>query len=282
MSLRTTSELFRDAEKSGYAVGCFDTCGGKVDVIEAIFRAAEELRSPVIVSDVYRAVDGYWGLENFARMVTMRAEKSSIPVALHLDHATDFCHVVRAIRCGFTSVMYDGSSLPYEENVETTKRVIDVAHAVGVTVESQCDSSGASGGHGLSHSEASFTDPDVAEDFVSRTGVDSFAPAIGNVHGFTSKAPALDFPRLKTIRDRVGVPLVLHGSTGIPPGDLRRVIELGVRKINLGTLVCHTFTEGIKCHVEHKSKDGRSFFLEAREQVKLLIMEQIRVYGSSG
>jgi len=280
--LVTTAELYKDAEKSGYGLGAYDTCGGQIDIIEAIFQAAEEMSSPVIISDGYEEIKRYFGLEYFAAIVKMRAARSPIPVALHLDHAFKFEYVIRAIRCGFTSVMFDGSRLPYEKNIEITRKVVEVAHSVGISVEAELGNVGGLEGDTFSHTdEFLYTDPDTAKDFVHKTGIDSLAPAIGNVHGFYTQEPRLDFERLKRIREKVKIPLVLHGATGIPIDDLKKVINLGIRKINLATIVHHTYVEGIKEYMKKHPGDNRNLFRGAREPLKRLIKEQIKAFGSA-
>jgi len=283
LSLVTTTELYKDAERLGYGLGAYDTWGGQIDIIEAIFQVAEEMSSPVIISDGYEAIERYFGLEYFATIVKMRAARSHVPVALHLDHAFKFEYVIGAIRCGFTSVMFDGSRLPYEKNVEITRKVVEVAHSVGVSVEAELGNVGGLEGDTWSHTnESLYTDLDVAQDFVYKTGIDSLAPAIGNVHGFYIQNPKLDFERLKRIREKVQIPLVLHGATGISIDDLKKAINLGIRKINLASIVHHTYVEAIKEYMENRQRGNRNLFCRAREPLRKLITEQIKAFGSTG
>jgi len=280
--LVTASELYEDAERLGYGLGAYDTGGGQIDLIEAIFQAAEEMSSPVIISDGYEAIDKYFGLDYYTTIVRMRAAKSGVPVALHLDHAFEFEYIIRALRSGFTSVMFDGSRLAYEKNLEITRKVVEVARAVDVTVEAELGNVG--GLEGDTHSftdESLYTDPDVAQDFVDQTGIDSLAPAIGNAHGFYTQEPKLDFGRLKRIKEKVQIPLVLHGATGIPLDDLKKAINLGIRKINLATVVHHTYVEGVKEYLKRHPGDDRNLFRRAREPLKKLITEQIKAFGSA-
>ncbi len=282
MSLVTTTELYKDAERLGYGLGAYDTWGGQIDIIEAIFQAAEEMSSPVIISDGYEAIERYSDLEYFATIVRTRAAKSSVPVALHLDHAFQFAYVIRAIKYGFTSVMFDGSRLPYEENIDVTRKVVEVAHSVGVSVEAELGNIGGLEGDNWSHTDESlYTDPHVARDFVKKTGIDSFAPAIGNAHGFYIQEPRLDFERLKRIKEKIHIPLVLHGATGISIDDIRKAINLGIRKINLATIVHYTYVEAIKEYMEKHPGDNRNLFREAREPLKKIIKEQIKTFGSA-
>lgn len=282
MSLATTVELYKDAERLGYGLGAYDTCGGQIDIIEAIFQAAEEMNSPVIISDGYEALDKYFGLDYFATIVRMRAAKSTVPVALHLDHAFKFEYVIWAIRCGFTSVMFDGSRLSYEKNIRITRNVVEVAHSVGVSVEAELGNVGGLEGDTWSHTDESlYTEPDVAQDFVHKTGIDSLAPAIGNAHGFYVQKPKLDFERLKRIKEKVHIPLVLHGATGISIDDLKKAINLGIRKINLATIVHHTYVEGLREYTKKYPQDNRNLLCGAREPLKKLIKEYIKTFGSA-
>jgi len=280
--LATTVELYRDAERLGYGLGAYDTGGGQIDLIEAIFQAAEETSSPVIISDGYEAIEKYFGLEYFATIVNMRAVRSSVSVALHLDHAFKFEYIIRALRSGFTSVMFDGSRLPYEKNVEITRKVVEVAHSVGVSVEAELGNVGGLEGDTWSHTDESlYTDPDVAQDFVDQTGIDSLAPAIGNAHGFYTQEPKLDFERLKKIKEKVQIPLVLHGATGIPLDDLKKAINLGIRKINLATVVHHTYVEGVKEYLKRHPGENRNLLRGARQPLKKLIKDQLEAFGSA-
>lgn len=282
MSLVTTSELYEDAERLGYGLGAYDTGGGQIDLIEAIFEAAEEMGSPVIISDGYEAIEKYFGLECFVTIVKMRAARSGVRVVLHLDHAFEFEYIIRALRSGFTSVMFDGSRLPYEKNVEITRKVVEIARAVDVTVEAELGNVGGLEGDTWAHTDESlYTDPDVAQDFVDQTGIDSLAPAIGNAHGFYTQEPRLDFERLERIREKVRIPLVLHGATGIPLDDLKKAINLGIRKINLATVVHHTYVEGVKEYLKRHPGDDRNLLRGARQPLKKLIKNQLEAFGSA-
>jgi ketose-bisphosphate aldolase len=282
MSLVAASELYRSAEEEDYALGAYDACGGQIDIIETTFQAAEEMHSPVIISDGYVAIKKYFGLEYFSTIVKMRAARSSVPVVLHLDHALEFEYVIQAIKCGFTSVMFDGSRLPYEKNIEVTRKIVQVAHSVGVSVEAEIGNIGGVEGDPFSSTnESLYTDPDIAKDFVHKTGIDSLAPAIGNVHGFYSKEPKLDFERLRDIKKKTNIPLVLHGATGIPINDIKKAITLGIRKVNLATIVHHTYVEGIKEYIETHPGENRNLLRGAREPLKELIKEQIKAFGST-
>ena len=195
MSLVTSSELLAKAEKGRYAVGAFNC--NNMEIVQAIISAAEAERSPVIIQASQGAIK-YAGLGYVTALVREAAMFSTVPVALHLDHGTDFKQVVNCLRSGFTSVMFDGSQLPLEENIRITRKVVDVAHAVGVSVEGELGRlRGTEDEINVSEREAFFTDPEEAVTFVQETGIDALAPSIGTAHGRYRGKPELDFQRLK-------------------------------------------------------------------------------------
>ena len=265
MSIVTNTQLTDRALSEGYAVPAFNV--ENLEYLQAVLQAASETGSPIIVAAAQVELD-YMGGRVFVDMVRSLASELSVPVSIHLDHGPSFEDAMRAIRYGFTSVMYDGSALPLEENIANTKRVVSAAHACGVSVEGeigviggeaeagdeQADGTGDAAGtpertgapEGLAPPAAALADPDQCERFVTETGVDSFAAAIGNVHGFYRGEPNLQFELLAEIERRTGVPLVLHGGTGIPVDDIRKAIRLGVSKINFGTGMRSSFIRTLR------------------------------------
>ena len=190
---------------------------------------------------VYAPMARYVGLEACTHLVRFFAERSPIPVVLHLDHGNTEELVEQAIDLGFTSVMFDGSSEPLEENIKRTKAMVKLAHDRGLLIEGELGKIGAElGGKG-----GGLTNPDEAERFVAETGVDLLAPAIGNKHGMYKDPPALRFELIEEIRRRTGVPLSLHGGTGIPMADVRRSGELGMRKMNIATQIHKSYGEAL-------------------------------------
>lgn len=282
MSLVTSSELLAKAEKGRYAVGAFNC--NNMEIVQAIISAAEAERSPVIIQASQGAIK-YAGLGYVTALVREAAMFSTVPVALHLDHGTDFKQVVNCLRSGFTSVMFDGSQLPLEENIRITRKVVDVAHAVGVSVEGELGRlRGTEDEINVSEREAFFTDPEEAVTFVQGTGIDALAPSIGTAHGRYRGKPDLDFQRLKKIRELTGVPLVLHGSSGVPGEDIRRAIELGVRKVNIDTDIREAFVKEIRhvLAVDQDEIDPRKVLGPARIKAAEVIREKIRLFGSQG
>ncbi len=236
MSIVTSKELLDRAKADRYAVAAFNT--NNMEYTQAILEAAAELNAPVIVQAAKSEADYMNGFA-FVAMLKALAENLPIPVCINLDHGPSLDEAVRCLRYGFTSVMYDGSALPLEENIANTKNVVAAAHACGVSVEGEIGVIGQAvdGPEGLKNEGTGLADPDQCEQFVKETGVDCFAAAIGNAHGLYSREPKLRFDLLKDIEKRTGIPLVLHGGTGIPEEDIRKAITMGVTKINFSTVM---------------------------------------------
>lgn len=282
MPLVPVTDLLLKAEQEGYAVGAFNA--NNMEIVQAILAAAEQEESPVIMQASQGAIS-YAGLDFITGMVRLAAESSQVPVALHLDHGTDFDQVVRCIRSGFSSVMYDGSKLPLEENIAITRKVLDMARPIGVSVEAELGKIGGTEDNvHVSEKEAMYTDPEEARYFVEQTGVESLAIAIGTAHGQYQGDPVLDFERLATIKSLVKIPIVLHGSSGVSDESIRRAIALGVRKINIDTNIREAFVGEMRRVMAEKPKeiDPRKILGPAREAATAIIREKIRLFGSSG
>lgn len=282
MALVPISELLRKAEEGGYAVGAFNC--NNMEIVQAIIAAAEAERAPVIMQASQGAIK-YAGIDYIVAMAKTAAEKATVPVALHLDHGTSFEQVMQCIRYGFSSVMIDGSKLPLEENIALTNRVVAVARAVGVSVEAELGRIvGTEDEISVTEREAFMTDPEEARYFVEKTGVDALAVAIGTAHGRYKGEPKLDFDRLEKIRSLVKIPIVLHGSSGVPDDQIRRAIELGVRKINIDTNIREAFVEKMRevLAADPNEIDPRKILGPAREAATEIIREKIRLFGSAG
>ncbi|MFA5880638.1 MAG: class II fructose-1,6-bisphosphate aldolase [Eubacteriales bacterium] len=282
MSLVPISDLLKKAEEGGYAVGAFNC--NNMEIVQAIIAAAEAERSPVIMQASQGAIK-YAGIEYITALANIAAENASVPVALHLDHGTSFEQVMMCIRKGFSSVMIDGSKLPFEENIELTNRVIAVARAVGVSVEAELGKIGGTEDDiYVNQRDALFTKPEEAKEFVERTGVDALAVAIGTAHGQYKGIPELDFPRLEKIRSLVNIPIVLHGSSGVPDEAIAKAIKLGVRKVNIDTNIREAFVQGARdvLNKDAKEIDPRKMLGPARAAAIEIIREKIRLFGSSG
>ncbi|MBP1760035.1 MAG: fructose,6-bisphosphate aldolase, class, partial [Firmicutes bacterium] len=215
----------------------------------------------------------------------LAAEKSNVPIALHLDHGTSFEQVMQCARHGFSSVMIDGSKHSLEDNIALTNKVIEAVRPLEISVEAELGKIGGTEDDiTVSEQEALFTDPAEAERFVQATQVDALAIAIGTAHGQYKGIPKLDFQRLKQIRERVSTPLVLHGSSGVPDDALREAISHGICKINIDTNIREAFTLAARLVLEGNSKeiDPRKMLGPAREATTKIIREKIRVFGSNG
>jgi len=282
MSLVTLKEVLQEAERGGYAVGAFNT--NNMEIVQAIVETAEEERAPVILQASQGALK-YAGLSYITAMVRAAATGASVPVVLHLDHGTSFEQAMLCLRHGFTSVMFDGSKYALADNIAHTLRVAEVAHAMEASVEGELGKIGGTEDDiSVEEKDAFMTDPAEAEEFVAATGVDALAVAIGTAHGPYKGKPVLDFARLAAIRDRVKIPLVLHGASGVPAESIRRAIELGVCKINIDTDIRQAFTRGVK-HVLQNSPaeyDPRKILGPAKAEMKAVIREKIRLFGSAG
>jgi fructose-bisphosphate aldolase class II len=238
MSIVTNKELLERALEGQYAVASFNT--NNLEYSQAIIQAAYELNAPVIIAAAKSEID-YMNGYAFVAMVKAIAGPLPIPVGIHLDHGPSYEEVVRCLRYGFTSVMYDGSSLPLSENIANTKKVVEAARACGVSVEGEIGVIGQASdgpeGPQIDSDMIGLADVDECERFVAETNVDAFAAAIGNAHGIYKRKPELRFDLLEQIRKKTNTPLVLHGGTGIPLEDIRKAITMGVAKINFSTVM---------------------------------------------
>jgi len=233
-------DILADAKAGGYAVGSFNSLD--LTMVRGVIRAAEDESSPVIISHAEVHFD-YTPLDSLIPIFLEEASKARVPVALLLDHGRSFDPIVRALSSGMNSVMFDGSELGYEDNISQTKEIVKIAHAMNATVEGELGrvgrpenaSAGGFDDDSIVDDESLYTDPDQAAEFVARTGVDALACAFGTAHGIYRKEPKLDFPRLKAISEKVGVPIVMHGGSGLSAQDFRLAIANGVTKVNYFT-----------------------------------------------
>lgn len=302
--LVTNKDLLGPARKRGYAVGAFNV--NNLETLLAVSEAAVEEKSPAVVAATPSAIK-YAGLPYLSRIVMIAAESCSVPMSLHLDHGEDFDTASKCIDAGFTSVMIDASHLKFEENIATTKRVADIAHRKGVSVEAELGRLAGVEEKTVEEKEAILTDPDSAEDFVEQTGVDSLAVAVGTSHGaYKFKAePKLDFERLQEISRRISIPLVLHGASsvpawiiekaskygaelggarGIPEDHIKKAITLGISKINIDTDLRLAFTATVREVLTNSPKefDPRKILGPAKEAMKEVVKGKMRLFGSSG
>ncbi|WP_312694976.1 class II fructose-bisphosphate aldolase [Caproiciproducens sp.] len=278
--LVTTKKMLNDARDGGYAVGAFNA--ENAEMVWAIVNAAEELKAPVIIQTTSSTLK-YFSPAYFANMAKAAAASVSVPVAIHLDHGASFELAKACIDSGYTSVMIDGSALPYEENIRVTQKVRDYADNFGIPVESELGKIGGKEDDTESD-EDQYTDPVQAADFVNRTGISSLAVAIGTAHGIYAKKPVLDFNRVTLIKKVVSIPLVMHGASGLSDEALREGAEKGMAKINFATELRIAFTDAVKAHMaEHPNDfDPKKYLGTARIAVKELVKSKILVCGSAG
>lgn len=238
-------EILALAERDNNAVGAFN--GPNLPSLHAILGAAEEANRPVILmhAQVHEEM-GLTDLEEITPILLRAADKAKVPVCVHLDHGTDLEYVKRGIKLGYTSVMYDGSELTEDENLKNTKKIVTLAHDSGVSVEAEVGSMGAREGGSASDREALYTDPALAKRFAEESGIDALACAFGTAHGLYTEAPKLDFDRVKKIRELTGLPLVMHGGSGVSDKDFAKAIACGIRKINYYTYMAKAGSDALR------------------------------------
>lgn len=275
--LVTLKEILAIANARGCAVGSFNT--PNMASIRAVIAAAEELNEPVILmhAQVHEEM-GLCKMDEIAPVMLFFADRASVPVCVHLDHGTDLDYIKRGLDIGFSSVMYDGSTLDEKLNFANTSIAVGMASACGASVEAEIGSMGAreSGAEG---GESIYTDPDDAERFARETGIDALACAFGTAHGLYLKQPKLDFDRLKKIASLTSVPLVMHGGSGVSHADYKRVIELGIRKINYYTYMAKAGGSAV-CDLGDKTF-YHDIELAATDGMKADVMSAMRVFAKT-
>ena len=281
MPLVTTKEMLLRAQAGHYAVGAFNV--ENMEMVQAVVAAAEELKSPVIMQTTPSTIK-YASPEMFYANVAAAAKNASVPVVMHLDHGSSFELAVHAFRAGYTSIMIDGSHSVFEENIAITKSVVDVCHAGNVPVEAELGKVGGKeddldGGNG-----GGYTVPSEAVEFVEKTGIDSLAVAIGTAHGVYKGTPKLDVERLSEIREVVSIPLVLHGTSGVPDEAVKECIRRGICKVNYATDLRIAFSNGVKEYLTANPDafDPKKYNAVGREKVKEYVMSKMLVCGSNG
>jgi tagatose 1,6-diphosphate aldolase GatY/KbaY len=278
MKLVTSKEIFRKAQEGRYAIGAFNI--HNLETLQAVLDGASELNSPVIIQTTPGTVE-WAGIDYLIAILRTAARANNIPIVLHLDHARDFGLIEKAIKQGYTSVMIDGSHLSYQENLEITQKVVRLAHRYDVVVEAEL---GKIGGReeNIVGGEDDFTDPEVAVDFVEKTGIDSLAVAIGTAHGLYQGETKLDFERLEEIRKRVEIPLVLHGASDIPDEKVKKAIKLGISKVNISTELKIAFTTAIKEFLTvSEENDPRKYLEPGKKAITELVKKKINVFRSA-
>ena len=277
-----SKDLLLDAQRNKYAVGAFNV--ENMEMVLAVLNAAEETKSPVIMQTTPGTVK-YAGADMYFANIRAAARRTRIPVACHLDHGNTLAIAVQALHAGYTSIMIDGSKLPFEENIALTKTVTEICHAVNIPVEAEL---GRVGGKedGLDNTQTAnpYTDPDEAAIFVERTGCDSLAVAVGTAHGVYKGTPHVNFDVLAKIHEVVNIPLVLHGTSGVPDDQVIRCVSMGMCKVNYATDLRIAYTYGVKRYMKENPGvfDPKKYGTYGMEEVKRYVKERMQVIGSCG
>lgn len=278
--LVTMNDILLPAKKGGYGVGFFNAVN--VEMARAIIETAEKLHAPVMVGTaevLLPAMD----LVRVAEYLIPMAKQASVPVCVHYDHGLTFERCMEALKLGFTSVMYDCSTESYEGNVKKVAEMVKICHAMGVTVEGELGHVGDNAGAGkLENPGDYFTDPDMAVDFVQKTGVDSLAVAVGNAHGDYVFPPKLDFERIDVISKKTNLPLVLHGGSGLADDDFRTAVKLGVSKVNIFTDIDKAGKAGVEEGIAAGAKTMMGLIPYEINAMKKVVEEKMRLFGSAG
>ncbi|KAM3095931.1 ketose-bisphosphate aldolase [Phormidesmis sp. 146-35] len=279
--LTSTRELLETARRNVYAIGAFNIYN--LEGVKAVVMAAEAENSPAMLQ-LHPSALSYGGFPLVA-LCLEAARSSTVPISVHLDHSTSADDIRTALTFGMASIMADGSHLPYQQNLEFTREITQLAHRKGAVVEAEIGRiSGTEDGLTVAEKEAKMTDPTQAVEFVKATKVDALAVTIGNVHGEYRSEPKLDFARLEKIRHLLGdLPLVLHGASGLPESMISRSIELGVCKFNVNTEVRAAYMKTLKQGLCSSSlKDLVDSMGATIESMQSVIVEKLRLFGSSG
>lgn len=277
MALYTMKEILKDARQRKYGVGYFNAVN--MEMVRANIRAAEECNSPIIIGTA-EALLGYADFDWIVPIMLEQARNAKVPVAVHLDHTYSFEMLMRALKFGFGSVMYDGSRLPdHRDNIRISAEIAKIAHGMGVGVECELGSVGGLSDESGHEDQMIYTDPADAYDFIEQTGADFLAVSIGTQHGVYKAEPKLDIPRLKEIHAKVDVPLVLHGGSGLSDEDFKNTIAGGVSKINVYTDIILAAKKAIADHLELGYTDLN---MAAEDAMKNATAAKLRLFGSVG
>lgn len=269
------NEVLKKAQKGKYAVGLFNTTD--TDMLQAVIEAAEESNSPVILGTA-EVLLPYGELKLIAPSVIAAAKRAKVPVVVHYDHGLTFDRCIEVLKLGFSSIMFDGSAKPYEQNIVETREMVKIAHAFGATVEGEIGHVGEAAKEDNLLTDM-YTTPEEAKAYLEATGVDALAVAIGSAHGVYKKKPMLNIERLKEISSAVKVPLVLHGGSGLSDDDFKNTIRNGIAKVNIFTDLCLAGERAMKDGEEKKLG-----YLETRnlkvEYIKEAVKHKMTLFGS--
>lgn len=274
--------MISEAQNGKYAIGSFNT--SDMEITKAIISAATRLNAPVMIETSEKAIS-YAGLETIAQIVQTQAKNARIPIALHLDHGTNLDLIGKCLEVGYTSIMFDGSKLSFEENMIYTRQACEMAHRKNVPCEGELGSisKAPKKSEYPVASDKGFTDPELVSEFVRNTGIDFLAISFGSQHGIGDNEE-LDIELLKKINKKTSIPLVLHGASGVPKEDTKKAIQNGVSKINIDTDIRHTFSKAIR-EIPKKYPDlddPRDIMEKVMAEIQKVVEEKIKLFGSEG
>lgn len=274
--LITLKNILKMAESKDMAIAAFNVTS--LEGVLAVIEAAEDEDTPVILQFANAAHSKYISLEDIGRVMVAFADKSKVPVCVHLDHGNNFDEIKRALDLGFTSIMYDGFELSLKQNIANTKYAKILADEYGASIEAELGSMGTEGENG--NILGAYTDPEVARVFVNETGIDALAASFGTVHGIYKSSPNLDFDIISGIRKLSGIPVVMHGGSGISDSDFKKCIDCGVRKINYYTYAAKYAGDAIRDMVKDKTGNiySHDILVEIRRNMVKTYKETIRVF----
>ena len=276
MALYTMKELLKDAQEKKYGIGFFNAVN--MEMLRAYISAAEEMNSPIIVGTAESLLT-YADFDWIAPLMIEKAREAKVPVAVHLDHTYHFETLMKALRAGFGSIMYDGTRGDHQSNVENSRKIAEIAHPMGVGVECELGSVGGLSDETGHEDEMVYTKPEEAREFVEQTGIDFLAVSIGTCHGVYKATPKLDIPRLEKIRATVDVPLVLHGGSGLSDDDFRNTVKGGISKINVYTDV---ILAGRQALIDNSDKNYTDMCKCAEQAMKEATAAKLKLFGCAG
>lgn len=281
MGLVNMTEMLKKAQREHYAVGMFDVVN--LEMTNAVIDAAIRQKAPIIVAVAEVHIPTERHLKEICNIVLRAANDASVPVALHLDHATKFENIRKALEYGFTSIMYDGSVLPFEENAGNTKKVVNLARKYTASVEAELGHVGGVEGIGLVADDIVYTEPDVASRFAEETQVNALAVSIGTAHGLYVKKPKLNIELLKKIRTQVETPLVLHGGSGLSDEDFRNCVESGISKINIYSEIAKAGVDSLNDTIKENPKVAYpTVMFGSQKKMQQEVERKIKLFGGSG
>ena len=282
MTIVSTREMLLKAQREGYAVPAFNI--HNLETLQVVVNTAIKMRSSVIVAGTPSTIK-YAGGKYLRAMAEVAANKTDVPIAIHLDHFEDVNEIKENIDVGFKSCMIDSSKEEFEKNIETVQKVVKYAHKLDVSVEAELGKlTGVEDDLEIDEKDSMYTNAEQAVEFVNRTGIDSLAIAIGTAHGLYKGEPKLDFDRLKEIRSKVSVPLVLHGASNVPDELIKKAISLGICKVNVATDLKIPFANAVKEYFKDNpnASDPRYYMTAGKKAMEKIVEHKIKLCGSNG